>query len=155
MPRLPRRRREAITARPRQLLSLYAGSEVQGVALTGPLYRALLRGEAWARFEPRGLLELRQCVALCWPAPLARAFLVWCDAGGDGYAADADDGAISRRLHEASVPLLVSVPSLVEHDAAPSFASRDRFPGWLKHVAAALIGEHSALDVAWTQGIVS
>jgi hypothetical protein len=133
------------------VLSLYAGSETQGVGAVAPLYRALLHGDAWARSDARGIHLLRPCVALVWPAPLAGRFLEWC---GDGrhYERDADDGAISRYLEETGEPLLVSVPSLVEHDAAPTVASGGSFPSWLKRVAAVPIGEASALDVAWTRG---
>ena len=64
--------------------------------------------------------------------------------------ADADEGTTSRGLGATGTPLLVSVPSLVEHDAAPSVASSDRFPDWLRRVAVVPIGDYSGLDVDWS-----
>ncbi len=81
-------------------------------AYTNAIYRAQEAGSAWAEL-PMGTWA--PVVALAWPQALAEHLLGWIERTRFPPAWRADDEIIGRFVYEVGVPILASVPSLVEH----------------------------------------
>lgn len=75
--------------------------------------RTQLKMRRQRRYLPLGPAPFMPLVAVLWPKALAEDFLSW---GITGKTTRADDGNAGRWMKERKVGVLVSVPSLVEHD---------------------------------------
>ncbi len=86
-------------------------------------------------------------VAVLWPVEKAKNFLFW---SKEAKISRADDGNAGRWMRQTRQPILVTVPSLVEHnDYVPSVkGGRDHKPGLEKWRRALFLAEN-ALDYTW------
>lgn len=75
--------------------------------------RTALKLRPYRRYLPLGPSPFMPLVAVLWPKALAEDFLAW---GLVNKTTRADDGNAGRWMRERKVGVLVSVPSLVEHD---------------------------------------
>jgi hypothetical protein len=106
--------------------------------------RAMVRG---TRYIPLGPAPFMPLVAVLWPKRKAQEFLFW---GNSNKTTRADDGNAARWMKRTNQHVLVTVPSLVEHnDYVPSVkGGRDHTPGAEKWRHAHLLAE-DALDYDW------
>jgi hypothetical protein len=149
--------RAAIAARPDRPLAFFVGG--QSYAYAQAVYQAAGRGEPWALLDSHiANYTWVPVVALCWPASLALGCVPW----ADNRLADqprthgwrADDEIAGNYLHELGVPVLASVPSLVEHpDVIASVIHGRGFGGSLAdRQAACFIGDCPVATMDWTLG---
>lgn len=81
-------------------------------AYTNAIYRAHEAGSSWAEL-PTGTWA--PVVALAWPVALAERLLGWMESARIPPAWRADDEIVGRFIYDVDVPILATVPSLVEH----------------------------------------
>ncbi len=72
------------------------------------------RAKPDVRYVPLMLSSFMPLVCVLWPTKVARGFLEW--SATAGRMTRADDGNAARWLRATRTPVLVSVPSIVQHD---------------------------------------
>jgi hypothetical protein len=96
------------------------------------------------RYVPLGPSSFMPLVAVLWPTHVARSFLDW-SAAARGMTR-ADDGNAARWLRASRQQVLVTVPSIVQHDddALSVKGGRDHVPWQEKWRQALLLAEDAA-----------
>ena len=91
--------------------------------------RAMLKGRRYTPLLNSGFVPL---VAVLWPRDRAQAFLDW---SRSAKTTRADDGNAAKWMKRAKQPFMVTVPSLVEHDAStPSVKGSRNAGSWCRAV---------------------
>ena len=115
---------------PRVPVCLYLGGAPASTAAQAR--RAMLKGR---RYTPLLNTSFVPLVAVLWPKACAEAFLKW---GRSARTTRADDGNAARWMKRAKQPFMVTVPSLVQHDATtPSVKGSRNAGSWCSAVFAA------------------
>ena len=98
-------------------------------ALPASTATRIRRAKPDVRYVPLTQSSFMPLVCVLWPTHLARAFLLWSETGA--RITRADDGNAARWLRSTRQQVMVTVPSLVEHDDfTPSVkGGRDHVPG--------------------------
>ncbi len=106
------------------------------------------RAKPDVRYVPLVLSSFMPLVCVLWPTHVARSFLEW--SATSGRMTRADDGNAARWLRATRTPVLVSVPSIVQHDDdEPSVkGGRDHKP-WAEKWRQALLLAEDASQYDW------
>ncbi len=106
------------------------------------------RAKPDVRYVPLVLSSFMPLVCVLWPTHVARSFLDW--SATSGRMTRADDGNAARWLRATRTPVLVSVPSIVQHDdGEPSVkGGRDHVP-WAEKWRQALVLADDASAYDW------
>lgn len=140
---------EVVTAAcPDNIVALFAGSQAyMGVHV---MQQACQRGQPFANWPPGLWVPV---VAALWPTAVIERVLAWVDKQRYKPHFRADDEIIGRAASALRIPVLATVPSLVEHpDEVPSLKrvgkdhrkSPDR-SAWC------YIGDDNPLEIAWAR----
>lgn len=140
---------EVVASRPARVLALWHGGQPREnlAAIDG----AAARGEGWAAYRSRRWVPT---VALVWPARLVCPAVCWASEQRWPERVRADDEIVGRALTALHEPVLISVPSLVQHDdTVPSLVGRRHKAGLdPARVAHRYIGGGDPLTIDWASG---
>ncbi len=102
------------------------------------------RAKPDVRYVPLTVSSFMPLVCVLWPTKVAHQFLEW--SATAGRITRADDGNAARWLRATRTPVLVSVPSIVQHDdGEPSVkGGRDHVPWGESWRQALLLAEDAA-----------
>ena len=122
---------------------LFMGSQPGSAATKAR--RVMIRGVI--RYIPLGPASFVPLVAVLWPKEKAKEFLRW---SRSGHTTRADDGNAARWMKTTKQQIMVTVPSLVEHDDfQPSVkGGREHIP-WTESWRRALFLASDGLDYQW------
>lgn len=128
-----------------------------------PHYSAIAHAQAWDRCDAWSVLDTREWTptqALCWPSYLIGPLIRHADRHPIMGTYAADDQVVAQFLRARQLPVLASVPSLVEHVHAESTS----LDGTVNNVGEHRYAMHCwfgaegdtpydpAVDIDWTRG---
>jgi hypothetical protein len=106
------------------------------------------RAKPDVRYVPLTLSSFMPLVCVLWPTKVAHAFLEW-SAAARGMTR-ADDGNAARWLRATRTQVLVSVPSIVQHDdGEPSVKGGRSHVPWAESWRQALFLANDAAAYDW------
>jgi hypothetical protein len=136
-------------ARPDQIVSLFTGG------IPGPsrqdFYQAQIEGRSYSRVVNNQVVNV---VSLLWPRPIAEQFLAWAEVTQipGPVPPHADDAVVGWFALEHNLPIVQTVPCLVEHrHEVPSVVNSSRHPDDTTRKAIGFIGDADPLEVDWRQ----
>lgn len=134
-----------VAARPDRIICFFVATHPPQGARR--MLEAASRGDSWSELISTEFLPV---VATCWPAPLAREFLVWCERLIAQHKRS-DDGAAGRWIRQQSIRPVATVPCLVQHpDVETSLIGKRAMAGANRARVALLDPEgHDILSIGW------
>jgi hypothetical protein len=106
------------------------------------------RAKPNVRYVPLMLSSFMPLVCVLWPTKVARGFLEWSSTAG--RMTRADDGNAARWLRATRTQVLVSVPSIVQHDdGEPSVKGGRNHVPWAESWRQAMLLAEDATRYDW------